>query len=316
MITQEAQTTEIPAEPPVSRSSQLSRMSQTPPTPGEIIRRRSRRASKARTAGFHFTASLISFLWVAPLLLVVVLSFRSFDDVLSNGLMALPRSFTFRGYTEAWGNGGGSRGMRNSFIITIPALTFALLLSSLAAFGLSRFRVPFRRTILLVMLAGNLLPPQIMLIPLTRNSEALGVFDTYFAVIVLHAAFGLGFYVFVLYGFMRAIPSEIQQAAIIDGATPFQIYRTIILPLSKPALASMGALGFTGIFNDLLWSITVLRSENKMPVTASLLGLQGTYLSDWGLISAATITAAIPTFIVFLRFQKSFVDGLTLGAVK
>jgi multiple sugar transport system permease protein len=285
-------------------------------SPSEIVRRRSRRASKARTAGFHFTASFLSLLWVAPLVLVVVLSFRSFDDILANGLMSIPRSFSFRGYTEAWGRGGGRRGMLNSFIITIPALAFALLLSSLAAFGLSRYKVPFRRTILLIMLAGNLLPPQIMLIPLTRNAESLGIFDTYFAVIVLHAAFGLGFYVFVLYGFMHAIPSEIQQAAIIDGATPFQIYRTIILPLSKPALASMGALGFTGIFNDLLWSITVLRSENKMPVTAALLGLQGTYVSDWGLISAATITAAIPTLIVFLRFQKSFVDGLTLGAVK
>lgn len=285
-------------------------------TAGEIVRRRGRRARKARTVGFHVTASFISLLWVGPLLLVAVLSVRSFDDILSNGLMSLPRSLTFRGFTEAWGRGGGSRGMRNSFIITIPALTLVLVLSSLAAFGLSRFRVPFRRTILLVMLAGNLLPAQIMLIPLARNAEALGIFDTYFAVIILHAAFGLGFYVFVLYGFMLAIPAEIQQAAVIDGATSFQIYLRIILPLSRPALASIGALGFTGIYNDLLWSITVLRSENKMPTTASLLGLQGTYLSDWGLISAATITAAIPTLIVFLLFQKSFVDGLTLGAVK
>ena len=283
---------------------------------GEAARRRGTNGRKARTAAFHLTASFISLLWIGPLLLVVVLSVRSFDDILSNGLMAIPRSFSFRGYTEAWGRGGGKQGMLNSFIITIPALTIVLIFSSLAAFGLSRFRVPFRRTILLVMLAGNLLPAQIMLIPLARNAEALGIFDTFFAVIILHAAFGLGFYVFVLYGFMLGIPSEIQQAAIIDGATPFQIYRMIILPLSKPALASIGALGFTGIFNDLLWSITVLRSENKMPVTASLLGLQGTYLSDWGLISAGTITAAIPTLIVFLLFQKSFVDGLTLGAVK
>jgi multiple sugar transport system permease protein len=283
---------------------------------GDAIRRRGRRARMARTAGFHFTASFLSLLWIGPLVLVVVLSFRSFDDILGNGLVALPRSLSVRGYTEAWGKGGGRNGMLNSFIITVPALALTLLLSSLAAFGLSRFRVPFRRTILLVMLAGNLLPPQIMLIPLARNAEALGIFDTFFAVIILHAAFGLGFYVFVLYGFMLAIPAEIQQAAIIDGATPFQIYRTIILPLSRPALASIGALGFTGIFNDLLWSITVLRSEGKMPVTAALLGLQGTYLSDWGLISAATITAAIPTLIVFLLFQKSFVDGLTLGAVK
>lgn len=285
-------------------------------SPGEIIRLRSRRANKARTAGFHLTASVLSLLWVGPLVLVLVLSFRSLDDILSNGLMALPRSLTFRGYTEAWGRGGGRRGMLNSFIITVPALALVLLFSSLAAFGLSRFKVPFRRTILLVMLGGNLLPAQIMLIPLARNAEALGIFDTYLAVIILHAAFGLGFYVFVLYGFMLAIPSEIQQAAIIDGATSFQIYRRIILPLSRPALASIGALGFTGIFNDLLWSITVLRSENKMPTTASLLGLQGTYLSDWGLISAGTITAALPTLIVFLLFQRSFVDGLTLGAVK
>ena len=262
------------------------------------------------------TASFIALLWVAPLILVIVLSFRSFDDILGNGLIAIPRSFTFHGYADAWGRGGGRRGMLNSFIITLPALALALGLSSLAAFGLSRFKVPFRRTILLVMLGGNLLPPQILLIPLARNAEALGIFDTYWAVIILHAGFGLGFYVFVLYGFMLAIPSEIQQAAIIDGATPFQIYRRIILPLSRPALAAMGALGFTGIFNDLLWSITVLRSEGKMPVTAALLGLQGTYVSNWGLVSAGTITAAIPTLIVFLLFQKSFVGGLTLGAVK
>ena len=280
------------------------------------VRVRGRRARKVRSVVFHSTASFISLLWVGPLILVVILSFRSFDDILGNGLISLPRSFTFHEYADAWGRGGGRRGMINSFIITVPALILALSLSSVAAFGLSRFRVPFRRTILLIMLAGNLLPPQIMLIPLSRNAEALGIFDSYYAVIILHAAFGLGFYVFVLYGFMLAIPPEIQQAAVIDGATPFQIYRRIILPLSRPALASMGALGFTWIFNDLLWSITVLRSENKMPVTASLLGLQGTYVSNWGLISAATITAAIPTLIVFLLFQKSFVGGLTLGAVK
>lgn len=249
-------------------------------SPGEIVRRCSRCARKACTAGLDLTASLISLLWVGPLVLVVVLSVRSFDDILANGLMALPRSFTFHGYADAWGRGGGRLGMHNSFIITVPALFFALLLSSLTAFGLSRFQVPFRQTILLIMLGGNLLSPQSLLIPLARNAEAQGIFDTYFAVIVLHAAFGLGFYVFVLYGFMLAIPPEIQQAAVIDGATPFQIYRTIILPLSRPALASMGALGFTWIFNDLLWSITVLRSEAKMPVTASLLGLQGTYLSN------------------------------------
>ncbi|MCL2730716.1 MAG: ABC transporter permease subunit, partial [Actinomycetia bacterium] len=119
-----------------------------------------------------------------------------------------------------------------------------------------------------------------------------------------------------LHGFMRAIPPEIQQAAVIDGAGPWQIYTRIILPLARPALAALTSLAFTWIFNDLLWAITVLRSDGKMPITASLLGLQGQYVSQWNVIAAGSIIAAAPTVLVFLRFQRHFVAGLNLGAVK
>jgi multiple sugar transport system permease protein len=132
----------------------------------------------------------------------------------------------------------------------------------------------------------------------------------------VQVGFGVGFYVFVLHGFMRAIPAEIQQAAVVDGAGPWQIFWRIILPLTRPALAALSALSFTWIFNDLLWAITVLRSDSRMPITAALIGLQGQYVSMWNVIAAGSVIAAAPTVAVFLRFQRHFVAGLNLGAVK
>jgi ABC-type glycerol-3-phosphate transport system permease component len=165
-------------------------------------------------------------------------------------------------------------------------------------------------------LMGNLLPPQILLIPISRFVELIGYYDTLIALIAVHVGFGLGFYTFVLHGFMRDLPREIQEAATIDGAGPGKIYSAVILPLTRPALAALGALSFTWIFNDLLWSITVIRSGEKMPVTPALLGLQGLFVSSWNVIAAGTVIAAVPTVAVFLRFQKHFVGGLAIGAVK
>lgn len=274
------------------------------------------RRRRAGTAGFHAGAVLLSALWLLPVALVLVTATRSFDDIAGNGLGALPHSFTLDGFGQAWTDGGQARALLNSILITVPSVLISLLLASMAAFALSRYNLPLRRTLLLVMLAGNLLPPQILLVPVSRLTEMLGLYDSLYAVIGVQVGFGVGFYVFVLHGFMRSIPPEIQQAAVIDGAGPWTIYSRIVMPLAKPALAALCALSFTWIFNDLLWSITVLRTDSKMPITASLIGLQGQYVSDWNVIAAGSVIAAAPTVIVFLRFQRHFVAGLNLGAVK
>ncbi len=281
------------------------------------VPRESRNRRKlAGTIGYHAVAGGISLLWFAPLAIVAVTSFRTFDDVAANGIVSWPDRLWLGSYAGAWTDGGMRGALVDSFIITIPAVLLSMILSAVAAFGLSRYRMPFRRTILLIMLSGNLLPPQTLIVPLNKISEALGVFDTYYAVIAIHISFGLGFYTFLLYGFMRALPAEIQQAAVIDGASTLQIFWRIILPLSRPALAATTALAFTFIFNDLLWSITLLRSQDLMPVTPTLLGLQGSYISDYTLLAAGTVIAAVPTLAVFLMFQRYFVDGITVGAVK
>ncbi|CAM5658101.1 MULTISPECIES: carbohydrate ABC transporter permease [Streptomyces] len=274
------------------------------------------RRRRAATAGFHVSAGALALLWLLPIALVLVTSLRSFDDIAAHGLGSLPHSFTLDNFRQAWVDGGQQRALINSLLVTVPCVLATLALAAMAAFALSRYDLPLRRSLLLLMLGGNLLPPQILLIPVSKLSEMIGVYDTLPALIGVQIGFGVGFYVFVLHGFMRAIPAEIQQAAVVDGAGPWQVFWRIILPLTRPALAALSALSFTWIFNDLLWAITVLRSDTKMPITAALIGLQGQYVSMWNVIAAGSVIAAAPTVAVFLRFQRHFVAGLNLGAVK
>jgi len=265
---------------------------------------------------FHAVMAPLTLIWVAPMLFVLVLAFRSFDDISQNGTAARPSSFTLDGFRTAVGAGAMGRALWISIQVTVPAVLLSLLLASWAAYALARYAVPGRRAILLTMLAGNLLPPQILLIPVSRVMESLGIYDTLLALVIIHVGFGLGFYTFVLHGFMRSIPGELTEAARIDGAGPIQIYARIIMPLCRPSLAALGALATTWIFNDLIWSITVLRTEAKLPVTAALLNLQGGYVSNWNVVAAASVIAAIPTAIVFFAFQRHFVSGLLMGSTK
>jgi multiple sugar transport system permease protein len=257
-----------------------------------------------------------SWIFHAVMVFVLALAFRSFDDISQHGTAARPSSFTFDGFRTALGAGNMGRALWISIQVTVPAVLITLLLASWAAYALSRYAVPGRRAILLAMLAGNLLPPQILLIPVSRVMESLGIYDTLLALITIHVGFGLGFYTFVLHGFMRSIPAEMTEAARIDGAGPIQIYARIIMPLCRPSLAALGALATTWIFNDLIWAITVLRTEAKLPVTAALLNLQGGYVSNWNVVAAASIVAAVPTAIVFFAFQRHFVSGLLMGSTK
>jgi multiple sugar transport system permease protein len=278
----------------------------SPPRPG---RRR-------RGWVFHLVMIPVSLIWVLPMLFVLVLAFRSFDDISANGTAAWPKSFTWDGFSTALGPGSMGRALWISVQVTVPAVIITLVLASMAAYALSRFAIPGRRAILLTMLAGNLLPPQILLIPVSRVMDSLGIYDTLFALVVIHVGFGLGFYTFVLHGFMRSIPGELTEAARIDGAGPFQIYARIIMPLCRPSLAALAALATTWIFNDLIWAITVIRTEAKLPVTAALLNLQGGYVSNWNVVAAASLIAAVPTAIVFFAFQRHFVSGLLMGSTK
>lgn len=284
-----------------------------PVVPSHATRRRSK---SSRSWVFHAVMTPVTVLWILPLVFVILIAIRSFDDIASNGLGRLPQSFTLEAFKTAWVGGNVGGALRNSVIVTIFTVVAVLFLSSLSAFALSRYRIPFGRGILLIMLAGNLLPPQILLIPVAKICELLGIYDTLFALIVVQVGFGMGFFTFVLYGFMRSLPDEMFEAAKIDGAPDLRVYGTIVLPLCRPALAALAALESTWVFNDLLWALTVLRTDTKFPITAALLNLQGGFTTSWNVVAAGSLMAAVPTTIVFFAFQRHFVSGLLVGSSK
>jgi multiple sugar transport system permease protein len=272
-------------------------------------------SSPWRTLGF-FLLLLVTLLWLLPFMTAVLTSFRTNQDIIQRGFLALPKEISLSSFGVAWERGGLSRYLPNSFIITLPSLALTLLFSSLSAYALARFRFRGNRLLLFMYVGGMLLPFQVLMLPVFRLTDALGLYDTYLGVIAFHTAFQLGFCTFLLRNYMRTVPGEILEAARIDGCGEFRIWWQIMMPLTLPAMAALATLEFTWIFNDYLWSIVLLRTDALKPVTAGLAVLQGQYITDWTVIVAGALLATIPTVVVFIFLQRYFIEGLTLGATK
>ena len=259
---------------------------------------------------------LATFMWLVPMMTALVTSVRTNDDILINGFWSFPKEITLENFKTAWTRAGLEKYLLNSFVITLPALIGTLFLSSLSAYALARFRFTGNRLIFFLYVGGMMLPFQVLMLPVFRLTDALGLYDTYMGVILFHTAFQLGFCTFLLRNYMRTIPGEILEAARIDGCSEFRIWWQIMVPLVMPALAAVATLEFTWIFNDYLWAIVLLRSDQLKPVTAGLAVLQGQYVMDWTVIVAGALLATVPTVAVFIFLQRYFIEGLTLGAAK
>jgi multiple sugar transport system permease protein len=268
-----------------------------------------------RTLGYVIllTATL---LWLVPFATAVITSVRDNDDIMQNGFVSLPRTVTLENFITAWNRGGLVRYLPNSFRITIPSLTLTLLLSSLSAYSLARFRFWGNRLIFFIYVGGMMLPFQVLLLPVFRLTDTIGLYDTHWGLIAFHTSFQLGFCTFVLRNYMRTVPGEILEAARIDGCSEFRAWWQIMMPLTMPAVAAVATLEFTWIFNDYLWAIVLLRSDDLKPITAGLATLQGQYVMQWSVITAGALLAAVPTILVFIFLQRYFIEGLTLGTGK
>jgi multiple sugar transport system permease protein len=286
-----------------------------------------RRRKRQRHYVAYTVLSVFSVLWLLPIVWTFYISLRPYAETQSpEGLMGWPKTLNFQNYINAFQQSDMVRFFINSVIITVPAVLITLFLASLIAFAVSRYSFRFNIVLLLVFTAGNLLPPQIILVPLYRMYlllplpgflNAKGIwYDSYWGVAAIHIAFQMGFATFVLSNFMKALPTELTEAALVDGASVWTQYRKIILPLCRPALAALGVLMTTWIYNDFLWALVLMSTGSKRPITAALNNLKGQFFTDLNLLAAGAMIAAIPTLIVFFVLQKQFVGGLTLGATK
>lgn len=258
----------------------------------------------------------VTLIWLVPIFIAIITSMRTNADIMSHGFLAMPKTVDLKSYVEAWQRGGLHKYLPNSFIITMPSLVLTLLLSSLGAYSLARFKFKGRTFFYFLFVGGTMLPFQILLLPVFKLSDSLGIYDTYLALIAIHTAFQLGFCTFVLRNYMMTVPVQVMESARIDGCTELGIWGRIMLPLTLPAFAAIATLEFTWIFNDYIWPLVLIRSSEKMPVTTGLATLQGQYVQDWTVIISGALLATIPTLIIFIFLQRYFIAGLTLGSNK
>lgn len=273
------------------------------------------RHSVLQIALFLFMLSFV-IVWLLPVFGGIMTAFRSMDDLTRNGFWAFPEKFSLQYFADAWTRGMLGKYLFNSFVITIPSLIGTLFLSSLCGFALASFRFKGNFLVYVMFVGGMLLPFQLLMLPIFQLSNYLKIYDTYWGLILIHTAFQLGFCTFFLRNFMMTVPGELAEAARIDGCNEFGIYRRIYLPLSLPAMAAVGTLEFTWIFNDYLWALVLLKNNDLKPVTTGLSTLQGQYISSWNVLVAGSLLATIPTVIVFIFLQRYFIEGLTMGAGK
>jgi multiple sugar transport system permease protein len=274
----------------------------------------------------HFFLFTMALVWLFPLLYALYTSLRPYADTGKLGYFSIGGSYNLDNYVKAFTDGHLLSYFINTLIVVVPAVFVTLLLASMAAFVLSRFSWRFNLLFLMLFTAGNLLPQQVIITPLFRMFLLLPLppvlsdngiwYDQYFGIIAIHVAFQLGFCTFVLSNYMKTLPQEMVEAAVVDGASVFQIYRKVIMPLVRPAFAALVVLETTWIYNDFFWALLLMKSGERMPITSALNSLKGNFFVDNNLIAAGAVIVALPTMIVFFAAQKQFISGLTLGSTK
>ncbi len=267
-------------------------------------------------------------LWMIPIVGMVISSFRPYAETSSAGFFSWPDTITFDNFSEAWRRGSMLRHWVITFIVLVPALALVLWFSSMVAFAVSRYSWKFNIALLMLFTAGNLLPQQAIIIPLFEIynrvpiptipliAESGELRGSLVGLVLIHVAFQSGFCTFVLSNYMKTLPSELNEAAMVDGASLWRQYWQIILPLTRPALAALATLEFAWIYNDYFWAVALIQKGENLPITSSLRNLSGQFFTDDNLVSAGSLIVVLPTVLIYILLRKQFIAGLSVGASK
>ncbi len=286
------------------------------------------RKAPLRPARVLLHAFLISLglLWLTPLVISLYASFRPYSETINKGFLSMPETLSLDNYKAALDQGDFIDKYWNTALILVPSLILTLFLASMMAFVASRYTWRLNIFFLVLFTAGNLLPPQIMVAPLFQafrriplpefmsNSGSLN--GSNWAIILLHVGFQMGFCTFVLSNYMKLLPKELNEAAMVDGASLWTTYSKIIMPLTRPALAALATLEFAWIYNDFFWAVIFEQRGDDRPITSALANLGGQFTTDTNVVAAASIFVIIPVLVVYFALQKHFIAGLTLGSTK
>lgn len=250
---------------------------------------------------------------IYPIIFTLSTALKSTREFIRHGF-AFPTAPTLEKFVTAWTTIKLDQYFFNSAIVTVLGVTFVLVVSSLAGYALSQIRFRFSRTIFFLLLSGLMIPVQVIMVPLFRIIVDLGMLNTRLGLGILYGAFFSPFGVYLTTSYYSAMPRELNDAARVDGASYWQIYRLIMLPLGRPALITLGILTTLSCWNDVLLSLLVLQDDRTLMV--GIASLRGEYGADIPLVAACVVIGAAPVIAIFLIFQKKILGGIMVGSVK
>lgn len=256
-------------------------------------------------------------LWLLPLIGVAITSVRPSADLAAGNYFGIPSRFAgIDNYTAVFRDSPIGWYILNSFKVTIPTVIGAVGLACLSGFALAVYKFRANLLIFFLFVAGNFIPFQILMVPVRDMTLRAGLYDSISGLVLFHIAFQTGFCTLFMRNFITSLPFALIESARVEGVSEWRIFRYIVLPLMRPAIAALSVLVFTFIWNDYFWATVLVQGQHAMPVTAGLYSLNGQWIAAWHLVSAGSIVAAMPPVLMFFLMQKHFIAGLTLGATK
>ena len=273
------------------------------------------RRLRPRRLALHAILLSLALVWLVPIIWTLYTSLRPRSETAEIGYLSLPHELTLDNFGRAAAAMALPATLAKTALIVVPAVVLTLILATFAGFAIARFSWRLNFAALVMLTAANLLPQQILIAPLFRIYLALPLpaplsdngtfYDQAIGIIVIHVAMQLGFCTFVLSNFMRTLPRDVTESAVLDGASVLQQLRRVIVPMSRAPLAALATLEIGWLYNDFFWALFLMRTGDKRPITSALNGLQGEFFRDGNLLAAAGILVALPPLIAHFGFQQS-----------
>jgi multiple sugar transport system permease protein len=255
-------------------------------------------------------------LMIVPFAYMLATSFKPNALVLEIPPKILPDHPTTANYSQAWTSNQFGHYFLNSLMVALATTFFSVWLSSMMAYAFARFRFPGRRLLFGFLLIGLMVPTMMLIIPQFLLARDLGMLDSLSGLVFFYTGGTVALNTFLLRSFFQDIPRELEEAMVVDGAGPWKRYLRLVLPLSRPALATVAIFSFLASWDEFVWALTVINDPNKRTLPIAIALFQGEHSTSWGLVFAASTIAVIPVVAVFTIFQRQFVSGLTTGALK
>jgi raffinose/stachyose/melibiose transport system permease protein len=258
---------------------------------------------------------LLTLFALIPIGILLMNSVKSTPEISRNPL-GFPQKVILENYSEAWTVGEYARTIRNSLVLTSGTILGTLTLAGLAAYALARLKLRGGDLIAFYFLIGTSVPPQLFMVPLFFMWRRVGLINSHFGLILIYCGLYSPFCTYLLRSYMVSLPEEFVEAARIDGASHFQVFRHVIMPLSWPGFLTAGLVVGLAVWNEFLFAVTFLLRNELKPVATSLFAFQQRFGRDWGLTSAGSVIMMLPVIILFLLLQRRFIEGLTQGGLK